>query len=352
MKMANVKSGAIVFNKIDGNVYKVMMVLEGSGSAQAVLLNPETHEPYVVADPEYKEVSITEKNAIIFRTISVPESSDIPTGYHVDNGILYDKENKKVTEQGEIVIDYIIDTLPGYLVLGVKPRNEEAAENGNIALFTYNPEQDKFRELIRRTVPRLTVIRKLDDMLILAYSKEHREDVYDENGAYMGRKKRIFDSAGIIAVKGKRAMGLKFHFPLDLDKVVPVKGTYCNFLIGSSEDVMSGEIVDSKPRYWMIKVLESGMIENDFNYYQYGIIENASVAHFDGEQLFIKGKDFLVCGDLEFKTPLIEKLPGDYIVDVTRKDHEVTVTLADDDYNTYSIVSKSTRDRGSIYSLA
>lgn len=350
MKIANVKAGTRVLNKVNGREYEITCVpvfSKSSSGITAEAVNPEINAVYDAADTERDEVLLTEQNAICFSTLSVPKDTNVPEGYTVKDGILF-KDNKQVTEQGQIVVNSIIHALPGYLVLAVKPRTDKA---GMTDLFTYNVERDRFQKLIRRSsIPMPEVVLEQENFVVLGYSKTHMEDVLDENGEKTGEENEVFDGAALILVHDEKADSVRFDSPVKLE-LIPVAGSQDMYLIESAAMGSDGEAEENKPSYDEIFVKEHYISSETLAYAPNKHIVSASAVTLYDKGLLLKGEDFIMYNDLRIDSPLVSQMSGSYLVDITYGEHEVTVTLADENYNTSSIVRKNTKDRGYIVSL-
>lgn len=341
------KEGTRVLNKVNGKVYEMVSVPDGTTDSTDILavnVNPETDMVYDVSEEERDTVTITEQNAICFKTLSVPKDTNVPSGYTVSNGILY-KNEEPVTEQGQIVVDNIVCALPGYLVLAVKPKTD--AGDGMIDLFSYNVERDRFKKLIRASIPMPRVVLKQKESVVLGYSKTHTEDVLDEDGEKTGKEKEIFDGAALMLVHDERVDSVMFHRPVNL-VLLPVAGGQGLYLIEAGKVAFGEEVEETKPYYYEIFVKEDSVSSETLAYEPDAPVVSASVVTLYDRGLFLKGKDYILYNDLRIDSPLVAQMPGEYLVDITYGDHEVTVTLADENYNTASIVRKNTKDRGYI----
>lgn len=350
MKITNVKEGTRIFNKVNGREYEVTSVPEGASASSfgilAVAVNPETNEIYDSVDMDRDTVVLTEKNAICFKTLFIPKDTTVPVGYTVSDGILC-RNDAQVTEQGQIVVESIIHALPGYLVLAVKPKTDEA---GMIDLFTYNVERDRFQKLIRSSsIPMPKVVLEKENSVVLGYNKTYMEDVLDENGEKTGEEKEVFDGASLILVHDERADSVRFDNPVNLG-LIPVAGSQGMYLI-ESKAAGTDEAEEINPAYYEIFVKEEYISMELLAYNLNARIVSASAVTLYDRGLFLKGEDFILYNDLRIDSPLVKQMPGKYLVDITYGEHEVTVTLVDEDYNTSSIVRKNTKDRGYIVSL-
>lgn len=349
MKITDVKVGTRVMNKVNGASYEVVDVQKGSNiSAVAVIIDPETNAIVPTGGKGYDDITISEKNAICFRITFWPKDETLPEGYTVADGQLL-IDGKPVTEQGQIFVNEIISVLPGALLLAVKPREEK---DELIDLFTYEPERDKFTKLIRSSsIPTPVIVKTLEEGLILGYNKSHEEKEIDEDGKETGNVNEVFDSSYLMLVKDGNVKSVSFDRPMTM-QLIDVLGADNKFLIGTDKCVDSdGYIKDSKMYYEVVSLECDGIYsENPYRQPLAKILSAASVKI--GGGIVLKGEDFILFNDLRIDSPLVKQIAGEYLVDVTYGEHEVTVTMADKAYNTASIIRKDTKDRGYIVSLA
>lgn len=360
MKITKIKKGTRVLNKVNGKTYEVTELNKDKDvlTGVAIAINPETDAPYASADEEYNEVVITEANDICFRTIFIPEDTVIPAGYTAKDGVLLRADGKPATEQGQIYVEHVIYALPGYLVLAVRPREEK---EGYIDLFIYRPEKDKFKKLLRTSIPNPVVFLVPDDeSIVLGYNATHQVDVLDENGTPTGEKKEIFDGAAIMLVRDG-FLDLhdgyldyeKLPLPMDFKCVKEILGANQRWLLGTNKAVDSdGAIVEGEWHYVEIKTaVEEGFDVTSLSPQPGASVVSAATVNLTKGGIVLKGTDFIQYNDLRIESPLVQQIAGSYLVDVTFEESSVIMTFADEKYNTSRIKRQSTRDRGYIVSL-
>ena len=117
MKKEYLKEGAVVRCKAAGREKDYVIRDTKDNSFYAVEILPEEEEE--MANPDVIEV--TDENLILFRYkyLSVPEEIPNSEEFTVRDGILY-KGDKKVFDQGEIVVEKILGALEGHLVMLIK----------------------------------------------------------------------------------------------------------------------------------------------------------------------------------------------------------------------------------------
>ena len=117
MKKEYLKEGAVVRCKAAGREKDYVIRKFNNSSFCAVEILPEEDEE--LANPDV--IEITDDNLILFRYKyqSTPEEIPNPEEFTVRDGILY-KGDKKVFDQGEIVVEKILGALEGHLVMLIK----------------------------------------------------------------------------------------------------------------------------------------------------------------------------------------------------------------------------------------
>ena len=117
MKKEYLREGAVVRCKAAGREKDYVIRGTKDNSFYAVEFLPEEEEE--MADPDV--IKVTDENLILFRYkyLSVPEEIPNLEEFTVRDGILY-KGDKKVFDQGEIVVEKILGALEGHLVLLIK----------------------------------------------------------------------------------------------------------------------------------------------------------------------------------------------------------------------------------------
>lgn len=117
MRKEHLREGAVVRCKAAGREKDYVIRKFNNNSFCAVEILPEEDEE--MANPDV--IEITDDNLILFRYkyLSVPEEIPNPEEFSVRDGVLY-KGDKKVFDQGEIVVEKILGALEGHLVMLIK----------------------------------------------------------------------------------------------------------------------------------------------------------------------------------------------------------------------------------------
>jgi len=343
------KLGTQVENKVNGKVYELTNWTDDKKeSLVAVTVNPETGKSLEETEDGFDKIEVTEENGICFRTVSIPADEVIPEGYTVVNGELL-LNGDSVTEQGEIFIEDILAALPGYLVLAVKPRGEK---KDLVDLFIYEPERDKFTKLIRyNSIPMPVVVKELEGAVLLGYNKTHMEEVPDEDDVAV--EVEMFDASALMLISNKKLDSAFYHRPMVFNSLKEVLGSESLFLISSNKTVEEGKVEDGKsPYYELVEVqVERTSVNSESIWNQpKSEILTAAVSKSNGG-IVMKGKNYIQHNDECFQTALVEKVKGEYLVDVTLDGDNEIWTLATENYEVTRIQRTRTRDRGFIYSI-
>ena len=350
MRIEMLRLGGRMYNKVNAMTYVVTDII-GTGENVTGLLHsidPETLDQFEPEDPRYNVAKIRKDNAICFRLLYMPEDTVVPAGYKVDGGKLV-KNGTPVTEQGQIVIDSIITSLPGYLLLAVKPK--DPAAEGVVDVFTFEPDRDRFKKILTQPIPKPEIIKTGEDFVILNFNVSHEEPVLDEDGKETGEKKEVFDYSTIVLVRDKKTSFVNLYRPIE--SVDKIKGGIDDYLMCSVEEPgEDGVLAKADPYYTRIQVQGEILSELSLPCQPKKPVISASVVKIhEGEMnVLLKGKDFIAYKDLFVESPDIKKT-GDYLVDVTYGDHEVTLSLVDEEYYVTTINRKNTRDRGYIVTV-
>lgn len=340
MKIERLREQVEVFNKLDGKMYKVTGVNGQIGTAAEMLEDGTLGE---------KTVAITEANCLAFRVVNDPAPFPAPKNFDVQGGQLM-KDGKSACEQGQIVVREILAELPGALVLAVEPKTKE---DGMIDLFLYEPARDRFKKLIRSSIPEVSVIGCAgaeNDEAVLAYSKTISKTEKDDDGNDV--PVLDFDSAAIITVKGSAAVGCRIDCPIITDEAFIAErpdGTVEVFVPSDEDaDLMDNKVVAREKRIWLRiadgEVVESMNVSGK-------ITATWSPAY----------KDFVIRSDDEIYLPWlmfrmqnkkIKELAGyDTLIDITKEDYTYKLTFSNADYQFKTLISRSTKDRGYVVTI-
>ena len=386
MRSNKILENVTVLNKVDNQRYKIIKVVDGVGTA--ALINPEDESL-----DETKTVTITPDNAIAYRLINNPNLPEVPLGYSVKGGILM-RDLEQVTQQGEIVIDKIITAVPGKLLLAVVPREPK---DGYIDLFSYIPEEDKFKKLIRRSIPMPEVIGTDKEYVFLKSCRIRTEEYEGDNKEKLTRE--LLEFSELIAYDGARdyiASYITFDTPIE--NIIPVRNSenipawviessktlkdcdcdnedededtdydedeadedcgncrncrntceHCNTCETALED-LNGEYVATMIGFSGCSFMRMNTIRIPSH------VKSVSIGYKKAD--LIRLEDRIMIGGYADKiitaANIISAIDGyNWIVDTTTEDNELRISLANDNMDVKTIVVKSTRDRGDVISLA
>lgn len=386
MRSNKILENVTVLNKVDNQRYKIIKVVDGVGTA--ALINPEDESL-----DETKTVTITPDNAIAYRLINNPNLPEVPSGYSVKGGILM-RDLEQVTQQGEIVIDKIIAVVPGKLLLAVVPRE---SKDGYIDLFSYIPEEDKFKKLIRRSIPMPEVIGTDKEYVFLKSCRIRTEEYEGDNKEKLTRE--LLEFSELIAYDGARdyiASYITFDTPIE--NIIPVRNSenISAWVIESSKTLKDcdcdNEDEDEDTDYDEDEADEDcGNCRNCRNTCEHCNTYETALEDLNGEYVatmigfsgcsfmrmntiripshvksvsigykkadLIRLEDRIMIGGYADKiitaANIISAIDGyNWIVDTTTEDNELRISLANDNMDVKTIVVKSTRDRGDVISLA
>lgn len=384
MRSNKILENVTVLNKVDNQKYKIIKVIDGIGTA--ALINPEDESL-----DETKTVTVTPDNAIAYRLINNPNLPEVPLGYSVEDGVLM-RDNGQVTQQGEIVIDKIITAVPGKLLLAVVPRE---SKDGYIDLFSYVPEEDKFKKLIRHSIPMPEVIETDKEYVFLKSCRTSTEEYEGENKEKLTRE--LLEFSELIAYDGARdyiASYITFNTPIE--NIIPVRNSenipawviessktlkdcnydnededyYDNYDEGEEDDCgncrkyrnacehcntcetvlqgLNGEYVATMIGFSGCSFIRMNSIRVPSH------VKSVSIGYKKAD--LIRLEDRIMIGGYADKiitaANIISVIDGyNWIVDTTAEDDELRISLADDNMNVKTVIVKSTRDRGDVISV-
>lgn len=346
MRSNKIKTNVTIINKVDSREYKIINV---DGAGDSVKGTAKLVKDDGTLDDSVTSV-ITPANAIAYRLVEDPNIPAVPLGYSVEGGMLL-KDGTQVTEQGSLIIDEIITAVAGRLILAVVPREPR---DGYIDLFSYTPETDKFNKLIRNSIPRVRIIGLSEDKNIVAlvYSRTYSKDKILESGETV--TETLFDSAAVLSyvVKDDAVYSSK-HFDMPIKAINNVKNHrgYFELAVEVDTDVNEyGVISESEDTHLTIlKINHDGIINVIDNY------RVASAPEMIAETaagFVIKLPDRIYINGYKYPVKNMSVLSGyDYLVDITKKEHEIRCTLADENMSVKTLIVTSTKDRGNIVTV-
>jgi hypothetical protein len=346
MKFNKTRLGTVVYNKVDGNKYKVSKVNANVAFAVEILTDEE-----IAQNVQPKCVMINEGNALAFRYLSDTEPLPIPTGYTVEEGILL-KDGEPATEQGQIVVKDIITVQSGTVILTALTRDRE---KGKVDLLAYMPSNDKFKKLASRIPDSVKLVKEINGSAVMVYSETVEKEV-EENGEKVTKtfptgSEVFFIKDGVI--NGSRDI----KNAINVDDIVLVD-TECMItaFVSTNYKVRDDESIEKADyTYWYMA--ESGPFtdvnEGDSDFEMAGPIKvDASplyglVIRNDSE-IFVPSADFR----MKMNPGLMSKLDGyDILIDISKEGYEYKLTFANSNYELRTVTSKSTKDRGYIVTI-
>lgn len=384
MRSNKILENVTVLNKVDNQRYKIIKVVDGVGTA--ALINPEDESL-----DETKTVTVTPDNAIAYRLINNPNLPEVPLGYSVEGGVLM-RDNGQVTQQGEIVIDKIIAVVPGKLLLAVVPREPK---DGYIDLFSYIPEEDKFKKLIRRSIPMPEVIGTDKEYVFLKSCRIRTEEYEGDNKEKLTRE--LLEFSELIAYDGARdyvASYITFNTPIE--NIIPVRNSenIPAWVIESSKTLKDCNYDNEDEDYYddydegeeddcgncrkcrnacehcntcetVLQGLNGEYVATMIGFSGCSFIRMNSIrvpSHVKSVSIGYKKADLIRLEDrimiggyvdkIITAANIVSAIDGyNWIVDTTAEDDELRISLADDNMNVKTVIIKSTRDRGDVITV-
>lgn len=384
MRSNKILENVTVLNKVDNQKYKIIKVIDGIGTA--ALINPEDESL-----DETKTVTVTPDNAIAYRLINNPNLPEVPLGYSIEDGVLM-RDNGQVTQQGEIVIDKIITAVPGKFLLAVVPREPK---DGYIDLFSYVPEEDKFKKLIRHSIPMPEVIGIDKEYVFLKSCRIRTEEYEGENKEKLTRE--LLEFSELIAYDGARdyiASYITFNTPIE--NIIPVRNSenIPAWVIESSKTLKGCNCDNEDEDYYddydedeeddcgncrkyrnacehcntcetVLKGLNGEYVATMIGFSGCSFIRMNSIrvpSHVKSVSIGYKKADLIRLEDrvmiggyadkIITAANIISAIDGyNWIIDTTAEDDELRISLADDNMNVKTVIVKSTRDRGDVISV-
>lgn len=349
MRSNKIKTNVTIINKVDSREYKIINV-DGAGDSvrgTAKLVKDDGTLDNLVTSV------ITPANAIAYRLVEDPNIPAVPLGYSVEGGMLL-KGGTQVTEQGSLIIDEIIAAVAGRLILAVVPREPREPRDGYIDLFSYTPETDKFNKLIKNPIPRVRVIGQSEDKNIVAlvYSRTYSKDKILESGETV--VETFFDSAAVLSyvVKDDAVYSPK-HFDMPIKAINNVKNHrgYFELAVEVDTDVNEyGVISESEDTHLTILEIDHDSMINVIDNYRVASAPEMIAETAAG--FVIKLPDRIYINGYKYPVKNMSVLSGyNYLVDITKKEHEIRYALADENMSVKTLIVTSTKDRGNIVTV-
>lgn len=346
MRSNKIKTNVTIINKVDSREYRIINV-DGTGNSvkgtAKLVKNDGTLDDSVTS-------IITPANAIAYRLVEDPNIPVVPSGYSVEDGVLL-KNGIQVTEQGSLIINEVIASVAGRLILAVAPREPR---DGYIDLFSYTPETDKFNKLIRNSIPRVKIIGMSEDknIITLAYSRTYSKEKTLESGETV--VETLFDSAAVLSyvVKDDAVYNSK-HFDMPIKAINNVKNHRDRFELAVEVDTDVNEygvISESEDTHLTILEINHDGTINVIDSYRVASAPEMIAETAAG--FVIKLPDRIYINGYKYPVKNMSVLSGyDYLVDITKKEHEIRCALADENMSVKTLIVTSTKDRGNIVTV-
>ena len=349
--MTNTKiftKGSKVMDKVTGNVF--LVTDEGKGNQ--------------IIDTEVSEISVDLKDPVFYKVLEMASVKDVPEGYDVVNGCLV-KDGNPVTEQGQVVINTILAPVPGRLILSVKPLRDLG---GNVDIVTYTPSEDRFNKLLG-DVPVPDIHTVTDNYYVFVTTKTH---MVEKDTDSVPEELSVFDSSYIemYSASADRIVSYREkHSPIgepmfilpsmasDLVQIVTVSADAVKY----DEEINENVLIPADKlvlRRWFLddddKEIDSCGCD-DISLEGAKSVDSVTVT--DNNSLLIKaGNIIYYTNDGHYRrvinSPLVKETEGfDYLVDAEITDKVNKLTLANKDYETITIKSEKTDDRGIVVSI-
>lgn len=343
--------GSKVMDKITGNVF--LVTDEGKGNQ--------------IIDTEVSGISVNLKDPVFYKVLEKASVKDVPEGYDVVDGYLV-KDGNPVTEQGQVVINTILATVPGRLLLSVKPLRDLGDNVDNVDIFTYTPSEDRFNKLLG-DVPVPDIHTVTDNYYVFVTTKTH---MVEKDTDSVPNELSVFDSSYIdvysasadkIACYGERRSPIgepMFILPSmasDLVQIVTVSADAVKY----DEEIDENVLIPADKlvlRRWFLDDDEEEINScgcDDISLEGAKSVDSVTVT--DNNSLLIKaGNIIYYTNDPHYRrvinSPLVKETEGfDYLVDAEITDKVNKLTLANKDYETITIKSEKTNDRGIVVSI-
>ena len=338
MQIERLRNGLELFNKINGQRYKVTEVSGGIGKAVKMLDDGTLTDESVLV--------VTADNCLAFRILADPEPYPIPEGYAVESGVLLKADGTPACEQAHIFIDSILAEQPGRFILTVAPKDKK---EGYVDLFSYEPARDRFMKITPLPIPMPTLVGYVGNKAIVAYSKI-TEEKDEENGEMV----RWFDGAAVLEIADGYIRTSCFpRCPITVEDIVIAKygetEEYELYIPSDENGDEGGQTIPKDKRVWM-KAVEGdvekhfqmeGKIQAEYSpMYRNFVLHNADCVYVSEKDIWLQSKA---------AAAVVKDYP--ILVDVTKDGYSYRLTFGNDNYEMKTIVSTLTRDRGCIVTV-
>lgn len=338
MQIERLRNGLELFNKVNGQRYKVTEVSDGIGKAVKMLDDGSLTDESIL--------TVTATNCLAFRILADPEPYPVPEGYSVESGVLLKADGTPACEQGQLFIDSILAEQPGRFILTVAPKEKK---DGYIDLFSYEPARDRFMKINHDPIPTPTLVGYVGNKAIIAYSK-----ITEKKDEENGEMKRWFDEAAVLEITdGYIKTGCYPEGPITVEDIVIAKygdTDIYELYIPSDENIdENGQVFPKDKRVWM-KAVDGDIVKNfqmegkiQAEYspmYRNFVLHNADCVYVSEKDIWLKSKAAAAA---------VKDYP--ILIDVTKDGYSYRLTFGNDAYELKTIVSTLTRDRGCIVTV-
>lgn len=314
MKIKRAKHGAIVKNKVNGNIYEI---------------REEGGKVFAVNDAEEKKemIEITENNAIVFRVVMDAEP-EIPNAELHGNVLRVDGNS---IESG-FEFERILAKIPGAVFL-----------LSGKSIIGYWPAVDKFK-LIAEDVEDLFE-KAVEDSIVFAVQREETEKKEISEGTY---QEETHYSCGVIHVRNGNNPKIERYDPVDDFRIEGVSFDGKHSLLNGTRGTRGTRSDDSH-----VTLL-------DGEYLLEGKYTSAAETFYAGKRLLLKGDGMVLFSEYETEEiipnkaiNLAKELNGfDLLVDITYAENVTIYALANEAYEVKFLSKKVTKDRGTIYTIS
>lgn len=317
------------------------------------------------------------KASVFYEMIKAGTPKDVLNGYTVKDGILY-KDDSAVTEQGQIKIRKILACMPGRLMLAVEMLRPD---EDLVDIFTYTPDEDRFHKLMGSVpVPDVhSLVEKNENaaglyVFVTTRTKNHivdDGDVEQELLEFCGSRIHLYSSTVdhiLDYADGTFPIGEPIGIvPDKRDRGVQI-------VCVSSDDVEYNDEIDAtvvKTRQGVLALHRFNVVfDTDFDESGYACMNCADVINLNAE--FVDSVTACVDDSLLIKangstllyytndggyrrvinSPVAEATKGfDTLIDAKLSKDTNTFVLANNNYETITIKSEKTSDRGIVVTI-
>lgn len=317
------------------------------------------------------------RDPVFYEIIKSGTPKSVLDGYTVKDGILY-KDDSAVTEQGQIKIRKILACMPGRLMLAVEMLHPD---EDLVDIFTYTPDEDRFHKLMGAVpVPDIhSLAEKCENavglyVFVTTRTKSHIVDDGDVEqellefcgsriNLYSSTVDRILDYAdgsfpigepiGIVSDKRDRGVQIVCVSSDDVDyndeiDATVVKTRQGNLALNRFNVVFDTDFDESG--YASMKRYEMITLNAEFVDSVTACVDDSLLIKANGSTLLYYTND----GDYRrvINSPVAEDTKGfDTLIDAKLSKNSNTFVLANNDYETITIKSEKTSDRGIVVTI-